>query len=899
MPGTRPRRRSSSSHAYSRQPAPELSRPQITTRSYTSDVRIPKMDYSRHPRGRDHSQDTMSSYRITRNVTKRRRWPPSPSVEDETEALSKELGSSDSLSSSDPNGGEVPSRGTVDQQPILLEVLPRADPPHNSKTSERQKDVQSSFDARKDGLSKHQGPPATQAGSRLDDTNDDDVIHVPRRQPSPYAYSKTAIPSQGNTHKSSKIVGLETEVQPPNVKHSSPASSREKSNENYQAGSSAWQPSIDSQQYSSSAWRENDVTAAPHGRVSSLQGDGSYQREKQWEKYLNSLPPSEHLSTSRQRSANGDRPGWHGSMSGGSSSPISHETYYDSHERKSRPSSWSGRSSAQSWGASENKAEVRSPSVLPSPPHSPGYISHGSEKDHYLRVNKHRSHSPAISPRPPSPLSPYKNLNSHSKESFYDEYPTPVDPDEPSLYGFGKNSPRHSTFPIERPRIEISSPSSHRRTPSAPIYLREQAPFLQPPPRLGPRSASYSDRAPSPKTFPLHAQAPFHHHHNPPPGFSHSPAYHDPISSHMAQPTPSFKAQLEALRICRRSRPSSRYNDWYTLRDYPKYDICPSCLDTVFGPAGFKDFFKPSAPKPPGTRSKCMFSFRWVRMAWILTLRRRLGNLGLIFAVLHVMSTEEPCPGEMGTCSHWRAPVDSGGDIVEDFLVCPRCIALVGAIFPCFRGSSTFQRIQLPNLHGAESCGLRASSTRFAAYIETLEYISEQSRISRTPPDTDRLVSFIDARLDLPECRKDDRLQGNLWHFISDVPHFTVCEECYFDVVLPEAKRGSWVARQLHPHPRRLLPQHEPVSCQLYSERMRTIFRLAASRDDLEYLVDQARRRKQVEEALQEEFSQLIRTKPGLTEHRVVFGQEHNALMDDHMTAAQLDRIVETWKQWE
>ncbi|MCJ1366280.1 hypothetical protein MMC16_005408 [Acarospora aff. strigata] len=56
----------------------------------------------------------------------KRRWPPPPSVEDEMVALAKEANSSKKTNSTDIGDGEALVRGSIDQQPIILEVLPPA-----------------------------------------------------------------------------------------------------------------------------------------------------------------------------------------------------------------------------------------------------------------------------------------------------------------------------------------------------------------------------------------------------------------------------------------------------------------------------------------------------------------------------------------------------------------------------------------------------------------------------------------------------------------------------------------------------------------------------------------------------------------------------------------------------
>ncbi|KAI4178280.1 MAG: hypothetical protein L6R41_008455, partial [Letrouitia leprolyta] len=50
----------------------------------------------------------------------KKRWPPFPSAEEEVVSLAQEL----EPDSPDPGGKEARSRGTLDQQPIILDVNP-------------------------------------------------------------------------------------------------------------------------------------------------------------------------------------------------------------------------------------------------------------------------------------------------------------------------------------------------------------------------------------------------------------------------------------------------------------------------------------------------------------------------------------------------------------------------------------------------------------------------------------------------------------------------------------------------------------------------------------------------------------------------------------------------------
>lgn len=74
-------------------------------------------------------------------------------------------------------------------------------------------------------------------------------------------------------------------------------------------------------------------------------------------------------------------------------------------------------------------------------------------------------------------------------------------------------------------------------------------------------------------------------------------------------------------------------------------------------------------------------------------------------------------------------------------------------------------------------------------------------------------------------------------HVIEGLPEFTVCEDCYDAVVWPlieendNKKRSDVTASFI-----RRRQKVDFASCQLYSDRMRDVFRRACRRNDINYL---------------------------------------------------------------
>jgi hypothetical protein len=120
------------------------------------------------------------------------------------------------------------------------------------------------------------------------------------------------------------------------------------------------------------------------------------------------------------------------------------------------------------------------------------------------------------------------------------------------------------------------------------------------------------------------------------------------------------------------------------------------------------------------------------------------------------------------------------------------------------------------------------------------------------------IQDFVDAMRRISryrECVKDTMLATASWHFIPDLPEFTICEECFDDVVWPLRDRpiAKDVSKTMKLVPTLRKSQLGPgLSCQLYSERMRRIFREAVSKNDFEMLKTAAKHRYIMEHRLLE-----------------------------------------------
>ena len=440
---------------------------------------------------------------------------------------------------------------------------------------------------------------------------------------------------------------------------------------------------------------------------------------------------------------------------------------------------------------------------------------------------------------------------------------------------------------LQRQQLEFDSPSTpasqtHRRTGSKDSSFTPESPLR---PRMSSRHTFDGDFPTTSTTSPVVS--------------SHSHPGHNPTSSRSA--TSGVPRRPPA---CPRTQPSRQPDDWYTLIGCPEFDICSSCYEKNFGSGSFHKYFKLAEAKDPRQKVKCDFGSPWMRLAWLLTQQQRRYDLDLIYAVARISSDESRCPGEYGEARNWFTVPDKRGAALEGFDVCSADAKKIEALMPSLRGMF----IRRPHGTGQRrKCEFRVETKRFPEYLDLLVDIDENAHIKRKQPDFQRFQDFARQKAQTRECMKDDMLEGVGWHFIPQLPEFTVCEECYSCVVWPSIVEGSSVASRFNRTPQLVCEAKRgdrrrdsssntaglAASCQLYSTRMRKIYRTAVQTGDLGYLARKARERKDKEEELQARFAKLKQI-----DHDI----EKNGLRGSHKSPglqAEFEKISADWQRWE
>ncbi|KAK5993319.1 hypothetical protein PT974_06748 [Cladobotryum mycophilum] len=353
-----------------------------------------------------------------------------------------------------------------------------------------------------------------------------------------------------------------------------------------------------------------------------------------------------------------------------------------------------------------------------------------------------------------------------------------------------------------------------------------------------------------------------------------------PVGSYRRYSDAKGKSDKQELPECSRAIPVAGLTDWITL-PRTDFNICPDCYGGVFAPTQYRTDFQPML-RPTVNPIACDFgSSPWYRIAWLLTLKEQRSDLQLFYKVANAAAStsKRPCPGSQKALEFWYTVKDPfTRRAVPDFTVCYECTKMVEALFPTLRdvfGPQDAWKDPVRNI-----CALHFTPERkqFALYFDAFETTAELAFKYNRSPDIGELCMTLSRISTFNECRESRRVTDGYWYTLSFLPEFTVCGECYREAVEPQKSDGNDIAQSFHSKPRKL-----PVAtCQLYSPRMRGIFKWACRRNDPEYLQERVRERMQVEEDIHARFVDLVRDK-----------------RRDAWTDEQIDKLDREWKKWE
>lgn len=329
---------------------------------------------------------------------------------------------------------------------------------------------------------------------------------------------------------------------------------------------------------------------------------------------------------------------------------------------------------------------------------------------------------------------------------------------------------------------------------------------------------------------------------------------------------------------CPRQKPIAGLVDWLTL-PHTSFNICPTCYSTIFAMSGYRTLFKPIL-RPSDEPISCDFGVSpWYRIAWLLTLKDDVPDLRLLQQVANVgsASNREPCPGSKKATRSWLTVKDPRTRLpVDNFSVCYHCARIVELLLPNLTG--VFE--PLDSRPRTDKCALHFAPERkeFVLLFDVLETTSDKALVAKKPPDVDDLARQLWHLTVGAKCHEDTPVINGYWHTMQFLREFTVCGSCFEDVVKPKLGDGNIIARNFYMKPQRL----PSATCQLYSARMREIFRRSCQANDPKYLEERVMQRRRKEKDIYDQLVKLDR-----------------ANVSSSWKEEQVGKLVDEWKRWE
>ncbi|KAG5949023.1 hypothetical protein E4U53_006066 [Claviceps sorghi] len=351
-----------------------------------------------------------------------------------------------------------------------------------------------------------------------------------------------------------------------------------------------------------------------------------------------------------------------------------------------------------------------------------------------------------------------------------------------------------------------------------------------------------------------------------------------PIGTYRRHSENNGKNEADILPDCPRQKPIAGLVDWLTL-PHTSLNICPSCYDGTFAKSEYRALFQPrlrSLHEP----ISCDFGVcPWYRIAWLLTLKDKVPDLRLLqqIASVSAASNRDPCPGSKKATRSWLTIKDSRTRLpVDCFSVCYQCARIVELLLPNLTG--VFE--PLDSRPRTDVCALHFAPDRnhFVLFFDALETTSDEAMLAKKPPDVDDLAQKLWHRAVGTKCRQDTPVIDGYWHTMQYLQEFTVCNHCFEDAVRPQLGDGNALARNFYTKPQRL----PSATCQLYSPRMREVFRRSCRGKDPDYLEEKVIQRRRKEKEI---YDQLVKI------------DYVNA--SDAWKKAQVGKLVDEWKRWE
>lgn len=271
--------------------------------------------------------------------------------------------------------------------------------------------------------------------------------------------------------------------------------------------------------------------------------------------------------------------------------------------------------------------------------------------------------------------------------------------------------------------------------------------------------------------------------------------------------------------------------------------------------------FVPASNRPDRAITCDFGSSPWYRIAYLMTLKYRLPDLRLLQGIASVAARQQPCAGEKPANRIWYSMMEprGSGKPIRTFNACSSCAKMVEVLLPNLAGVFVPLSSASEPTRGVCELHFAPDRKRFADYFDILERASDRALSKRTAPDVHDLAKRIRDLSEIDECPRNRPVANKKWHIMQTLPEFTVCDECFEEVVWPYIRDKEYddLPRDFY-NKRQVLPV---ASCMLYSDRMRDIFRRACRRDDIEYLEAKVKEKLKLERDIKTRMAELERVR--------------------------------------
>jgi hypothetical protein len=327
---------------------------------------------------------------------------------------------------------------------------------------------------------------------------------------------------------------------------------------------------------------------------------------------------------------------------------------------------------------------------------------------------------------------------------------------------------------------------------------------------------------------------------------------------------------------CPRQQPQAGHQDWIGLNDtrFITFNVCPTCYNSVVRPTPYANVFVTKGGAlavPPHVAVRCDMSRFWVRIAGTVLLTMNQDgrhDITLLARVAGIRAQEGECPNAELTSDQqplvtarrtWYTILDpqTGARPLPGWTVCASCVLNMQACCPAI--AACFAPVQPAAAAPGEGCCAIVPSDRYddIRSAETLQNVGACAVVAAMSrrPDMSQLVSWLHANPPQPRgglpsmggaqpqapnglCPRDYPSTTLRCHTMQGIFDFTVCEQCYAEIIKPDADRGVDLARRVDGNASAM---PSGFTCQLYSDRMRHVWNEAASTGNVEYLGQKVR----------------------------------------------------------